>query len=291
MSSPIKQVGTLRATGQRQVVPASVPNPMLMVALVVVGLLIGAVAGCVVPQRQIGDLQRTIKDLQAKVTATQQDNARLMTENETLRKRAPAVYDYEKEIEGLQVAVEQGKFDYVREQANKLFASDDKPPSPKAVHGLWSVMIEAYLSELLATKCDDDHVARLRYEEILKLAEARRIQKRLPAAVVMERAYNHDCGELARLAFLMAWSANEIDHSSLTKISFYHAILRNFGKKLVSRNDPQGWIILRTACEISKAYGLPQHEACQDLEKFPKDKLVPLPEADDPVLAAASTKQ
>lgn len=117
-------------------------------------------------------------------------------------------------------------------------------------------------------------------------------EQRPPAMATFKDAVDRGLWELAQAAFLTAWDEGAVGPSDWQAVSTYFAASRNYAGALLRSGDKEqqgrGLAILRTACEISRAYKLGRGEACQDLMSLvgPDQDAWPPPLLNDPVLSA-----
>lgn len=202
--------------------------------------------------------------------------------------------DYSGEIGSLQQLVMHGKFAMATELANVELDNTKLPPCPAAKESIAELGYSATLDDLFATRGLDGRTALLRWADAESKADANHIPfaKRWPPLTVVTQAYNAGYWELGRAAFRQAWNSGTVDHTDAKSLQLYFALNRNWGYALAAGSDAaaqhDGYVLLRTADAISRAYGLTNGEARQDLFHFlgTDEKQWPAADTTDPILAA-----
>jgi hypothetical protein len=148
----------------------------------------------------------------------------------------------------------------------------------------------AAMTSLLAHQEEDGETAVLRWQEAERQALAYGVVVDPPIAVA-GAAYRAGRWQLARAAFLRAWGVSP-DPSA---ISLYYGTLVNWGDGLLLSGKPEpralGLQVLRTACELSRSFGLAQREACQRLEGELPEAHWPPPLPDEVLASARNTRR
>lgn len=241
------------------------------------------------------------------------ENAYLRGQLQVLREDRPAVPpatstptttpalscdSYAGEIGSLQDLITRGKFALATDLANAHLNNRKLPPCPEARQALSDLGYSASLNDLFASRELDGRAALLRWQDVEARADANKVPltKRWPPLTIVAQAYNAGFWELGRAAFRQAWRDGTADHGDPKATRLYYALLRNWGYSQATATDPakrqEGLVLLRTADEISRMYGLSAGEAHQDLLRLGGVDLAKLPAADarDPILAAALDK-